>query len=441
MSVYTWLVIVFLISVNALYVAAEFAAVAARRSRVRQLAEDGNALAASLLPILQDARKLDRYIAACQIGITLSSLVLGAYGQATLAVYLVPLLQGLGGLQEVVAQSTASLVVLVGLTATQVVLGELVPKSLALQFPTPFALYTFIPMRGSIWLFSWFIALLNGSGIAILRLLGIPEASHRHIHSPEEIDLLIAESADGGLMEPDEQRRLRRALRLGVRPVHQLMVPRRYLSAVSIDTPVNEVLRVVAQGPYTRLPVYEESIDNIVGMLHAKDVAARYAEQGRLHSLKEVMRPMTFVPKGITADLLLIRLRETHSQQAVVVDEYGGVDGLVTLEDVLTDVLGEIDEGGDWAKIGQPEPERLSDGRVRLPGLMRLDEAEEWIGAFWQGEADTIGGHIMAVLGHLPVPGERARIDAVDVEIEAVKNRAVWSVLAAPVRPVGGDDG
>jgi CBS domain containing-hemolysin-like protein len=431
MTLFTWSVIIGMILVNALYVAAEFAAVSASRSRMRALAAQGHALAAGLLPVLDDARKLDRYVAACQIGITLSSLVLGAFGQATLAASLTPLFERWGGLQEVAAQSTAALVVLVGLTTLQVVLGELVPKSLALTYPTQLALYTALPMRGSLWLLSGFIAVLNGSGIALLKLLGAPQSSHRHIHSPEEIDLLLAESRDGGLLEPDESERLHRALKLSVRPAHQLMVPRLHMVALDVRTPVAEAVRLVVACPYTRLPVYRDSLDQVAGVLNTRDLVLRYMERGGLRSLEEVLRPALFVPENITADRLLNLLRERHYHQAIVLDEFGGVAGLVTMEDVLAELLGEI--GDEFKADRSSRPERLPDGRVRLPGRMRRDEAEHWIGVLWEGEADTVGGHVVQRLGHLPEPGEQVTVDGVEVEVEQVRERAVASVLARPL--------
>jgi putative hemolysin len=433
MSPFTWVVIAALTALTALYVGAEFAAVSVRRSRIRQMAEEGNTLARSLIPFLDDPQKLDRYIAACQIGITLSTLVLGAYGQATLARWFGPLFQHWTGMQQVAAQSTAAAIVLVALTAFNVILGELVPKSLALTFPNQVALYTVLPMRWSLWLYSWFIGVLNGSGILILRLLGAPQTGHRHIHSPEEIELLIAESRDGGLLEPEESRRLHRALKLGVRPVRQLMVPRTHVAAVEVSMPVEEVLRRVGDSPYTRLPVYRGSIDQVVGLLHTKDLYLRHLENGGFTSIEQVMRPILTVPETLTADRLLDMMRERRAHQAVVLDEYGGLAGLVTLEDVLGEVLGEV---ADEFKGGQPEPEELPDGRVRLPGLMRLDEAEPRIGILWHGDADTVGGHVMNVLGRIPEPGERVTIDGVEVEVERVAGHAVTSLLARPL-PAG----
>src|SRR5687768_13035831 len=289
-----------LILVNALYVAAEFAAVSVRRSRIRQLAEDGNPLAAWLLPILESPAALDRYIAVCQIGITLSSLVLGAYAQATIAVWLTPWFADLGGLQDAAAQSTSAAVVLLALTVLQVIFAELVPKSLALQYPTQTSLYTLLGMVPSLWVYRPFIKWLNGTGLLILRLMGAPQQGHRHIHSPEEIELLIADSRDGGLLEPDEHRRLQRALRLNLRQAKQLMVPRRRIAAVDINTPLTQATGIVAQSPFSRLPVYRDSIDNIVGILHTKDLVRWYVTAGD-ETLSSLIRPMTSVHESVTA--------------------------------------------------------------------------------------------------------------------------------------------
>jgi len=213
MTLATPLIVVFLILVNALYVAAEFALVGARATRVEQLALEGNRLAAAVLQILRDTQRLDHYIAACQIGITLSSLILGAFGQATIGIALGVLLDTHTGLEPLSAHALAATITLVFLTATQVVLGELVPKTIALQYPVGTALYTYWPLRWSLTLFAPFIRLLNGSGALILRRLGVSsDAGHRHVHAPEEIDLLIRESRDGGLAAGTARRHPRGAL-------------------------------------------------------------------------------------------------------------------------------------------------------------------------------------------------------------------------------------
>jgi CBS domain containing-hemolysin-like protein len=334
-------VIVLLILLTALYVAAEFAAVGARRSRLRRLAEDGHPLACRILPVVEDPRQLDRYIAVSQIGITLSSLILGAYSQAAVAPHVAPYLERLGGFDAVSSQSTAAVVVLLALTVLAMILGELVPKSLALQDPTKVALATVLPMQWSQRLFSWFIDVLNGSGILILRLLRVPSTGHRHVHSPEEIELLIAESRDGGLLEPQEQVRLHRALRLGLRTAKQLMVPRSRLAAIDVDTPLPDVLRAVAASPYSRVPVYRGSLENVLGILHTKDVVTGFVHGGP-GSLTTLLRPIVRVRDDMPADRLLTFLRERRSHQALVLDENGRVAGLITLEDVLAELLGGV---------------------------------------------------------------------------------------------------
>src|SRR5215213_1024503 len=241
-----WTVISLLILVTALYVAAEFATVSVRKSQIVQSAEQGNRLARRVLPRIETPATLDHYIAACQIGITWSSLVLGAYSQATLARPYAGLLERWTGLDQLTAFSWASFAVLFVITVLQMVLGELVPKSLALQFPTQTALATVVPMELSLRLYSWFLTFLNGSGHAILKMFGMSHAGHEHIHSPEEIDFLIGESRKGGLLDIDESERLRRALRLASRPVRELMVPRRAIVTLDVDAPPESIFRIVS---------------------------------------------------------------------------------------------------------------------------------------------------------------------------------------------------
>jgi putative hemolysin len=424
-------VITALILVNAVYVAAEFAAVSVRRSRIQQLASDGNPLAVWLLPVLESPGALDRYIAACQIGITLSSLVLGAYAQATIAVWLAPSFEGLAGMQTLAAQSTSAAVVLLVLTVAQVIFAELVPKSLALQYPTQTALYTLVAMVPSLWIYRPFIKWLNGTGLLVLRAMGAPQHGHRHIHSPEEIELLIAESRDGGLLEPDEHLRLKRALRLNLRQARQLMVPRRKISAINVDTPLKEVISIVAQSPYSRLPVYRDSIDNTIGLVHTKDLVRWLVNSGpATTTVASLIRPVTSVHESVSADRVLRHLRERRSHQALVVDEFGGTAGLLTLEDVLSEVLGDV---GDEFKTGDPVPETLPGGRLRVPGGMAVDDAATLLRTTFDTEATTVGGMVTAALGHLPLTGETVTIGAYEFEVERLAERAVETVLAKRV--------
>ena len=429
-------VVAALILINAVYVGAEFAAVSARRSRIQQLADDGHPLAAWLLPLIESPADLDRYIAACQIGITLSSLVLGAFAQRTIAVWVAPWFAQWGGLEEVAAQSTSAAAVLLVLTIAQVIFAELVPKSLALQYPTQAALYTLIPMVPSLWVYRPFIKWLNGAGLMLLRLIGSPSPSHRHIHSPDEIELLIAESRDGGLLEPDEHRRLQRALRLNLRQAKQLMVPRRKISAIDITTPLADVIAFVAQSPFSRLPVYRDSIDNIVGMLHTKDLVRWRISGASEDTLSSLLRPVASVHESVTVDKVLRELRERRTHLALVVDEFGGTAGLLTLEDVLSELLGDV---GDEFKAGDPVPEMLPGGQFRLPGSLAVDDAATLLNTKWETEATTVGGLVTESLGRLPVPGDVTLASGCEFEVERVGDRVVESVLARPAVTAAAD--
>jgi CBS domain containing-hemolysin-like protein len=247
--------------------------------------------------------------------------------------------------------------VLLVLTVLAMIVGELVPKSLALQDPTRTALFTVLPMQWSLRVFSLAIDALNGTGVLILRLLRVPTTGHRHVHSPEEIELLIAESRDGGLLEPEEQKRLHRALRLGLRTASQLMVPRARLSGIDAATPLDQILQTVIASPFSRLPVYRTNLDTIVGMLHTKDVVTEYV-RGMRRSLASLLRPIVRVRHDMPADRLLAFLRERRTHQALVVDADGRVAGLITLEDVVAELLGGV---ADEFKMARLRPARLRD--------------------------------------------------------------------------------
>jgi putative hemolysin len=422
-------IIALLILGTALFVAAEFAAVGARRSRLRRLAEDGSTLAARVLPVIEDPRALDRYIAASQVGITLSSLILGAYAQASIAPRVAPWLERLGGLDRESALSTAAAVVLLALTTLAMIAGELIPKSLALHNSTLTALVTVVPMQWAERAFSWSISFLNGSGNLVLRLMGMRSTGHGHVHSPEEIELLIAESRDGGLLEPQEQVRLHQALRLGLRTAKQLMVPTSRLAAIDVATPIADVLRVVATSPYSRLPVYRQPGD-VIGILHTKDVVMGYVRESRLRAVTALLRPIERVHESISADHLLAHMRDRRIHQALVVGEHGRVEGMITLEDVVAELIGGV---SDEFKGATARAILLPDGSVRLPGTMRLEQAAPVVGGPWRGAGDTVSSFILRSLGDPPAPGEHVTIGGVPLIIEAVDDDgAVSSALVLP---------
>ena len=416
-----------LILINAVYVAAEFAIVGVRRSRVRQLAREGSRLARWLLPAIESPVDLDRYIAASQIGITLSGLLLGAFAQSSIAPLLAPHVGAATGLSSAAAAATTAAAVLVLLTGAQTIFAELVPKALALQFPTQAAFYTFIPLAASRWAYRPFITVLNGTARLLLRAIGARHLPSRHVHSPQEIALLVADSRDGGLLEADEYRRLQRALRLTQKTARHLMVPRPQIERVDIDTPPATLLTRVAISPYSRLPVYKGTVDNVVGIVRTKDVVAWLVNEGSATTIGPLVRPIATVPEGMTVDGLLGVFREQRTHVALVVDEHGGTEGLVTLDDVLMELLGEV---GDEFKAADPTAEELGDGRWRLPGALSATDASALLGTTWDTDATTVGGLVTAALGHLPGVGDQLDFAGFEWVVERMSGRAVDSVVA-----------
>jgi putative hemolysin len=419
-------VILLLIAVTGFYVAAEFGAVGVRRSRLRRLCEDGNPTAARLLPVVEDPQRLNRYIAASQVGITLSGLALGAYAGAVISPVVAPIIVRVSPFAPNNGESLASAIVLVSLTILSVIIGEMVPKTVALRYPTEIALLTTRPMLWSARAYAWFIVILDRSAAILRQLLRVPTATHRHVHSPEEIGLMIAESRNGGLLEPQEQVRLHRALRLGLRDARQLMVPRGRLAALDVATPLADVLRIVATSPYSRLPVYRRSLDDIIGILHTKHVVTHFLDRGRTGTLAALVRPILRVPDRMPADRLLGFLRERRSHQALVVDASDAVIGMITLEDVLGELLGSVP---DEFKAPRLLPLRLTDGRVRLPGDLPLERARVWVEGAWPADDRAVADFVVGEAGRLPEPAEKIEIGGLEVEIESVENDRIMSVI------------
>ncbi|MBI1298658.1 DUF21 domain-containing protein [bacterium] len=427
----TWLVvlatIVILIGFNALYVAAEFATISARRSRIAQMAEEEeNRAAQLLLPLMEDVHRLDTYVAACQIGITISSLVLGFYGQATLSVYLTPYLVQLGGLAEVTAQSISATVVLLLLTVFQVVLGELVPKNIGVQYPERLALLTVYPMRWSLAILRPLIWFFNGSGRLILRLIGVKDASeHAHIHAPEEILMLVEESGAGGLLEKEERRLLENTLRLRELTTRQVMIPRTRMFAASVDLPVGELLELLAESPYSRLPLYEESVDNIVGLVHLKDLLCLHQFEDDT-SVRAVMREMRFVFESTPADEVFVTLQKQQYNMAIVLDEYGGTAGMVTLEDLVEEIFGELQDEFD---IELPVLQIQSDNRIVLRGDALIADLNDWLDLYLDSdEVDTLAGLLLSEAGDVPDEKDEFEIAALRWRIEKMDGKAIQSV-------------
>lgn len=433
MTLWMFVVVLLLVLATALYVAAEFAIVGARVDPIEQYAQRGSRSAARLLPIVRDSAELDRYIAACQIGITISSLVLGAFGQATIGMALGTTLVEQYDMEPLAAYGLASTLVLIVLTSAHVVLGELIPKTVALQYPVRTAIYTYLPMRWSLALYRPFIRMLNGSGNLILRRFGgNPSASHRHLHSPEEIELLVSESSRSGLLEAGDSTRMREALRLSRRTARQLMVPRRQIVALDLDEPFDVLMEQIDASPFTRLPVHRGGLDQIHGMLHVKELAVALAQGKPMESIDALVRPLLAIPAGLKTDRVLAQLRERRARLALVVDEFGGIEGLISLEDVIREFVGAL---ADEFKSGaQLQPTQLPDGRWRLPGRLPLEAMLEWAQAdsndpAWSSEAETLAGWLLERLDQVPVNGQRISAAGLHFEIEEMSGIAIQSVL------------
>jgi putative hemolysin len=425
-------VVFFLVAVNALYVAAEFALVSARRTRVEELADSGNRLATLLLPILKDPVQLDRYIATSQVGITLSSLIVGFFSQAQLTPVVAPWLSATFGLPTLAAVSLTSGVVLVLLTALQVVFGELLPKSVSLRYPERMALSTMLPMRWSLTLLRPFIAVLNGSALLLMQRLGLRNTGeHAHVHSPEELEFLFRESARGGYIDAREREMLENVLHIRTRTARQIMVPRTRMVTASATATPRQLLRELVASPHTRFPVIGETSDEILGMVHLRELFA-FAQDHPEGALTAVVRALPLLPESTSVSELWAELRRQRAHMAVLFDEYGGVAGLVTLEDIIEEVVGELQDEFDQEVEAVRE---LGGGRVRLRGDLLVSTVNSRFLLDLPTDTDTIGGLMMEKLEHTPRVGERLELAGARFEVVAVHEGAVTDVLLELPRP------
>jgi CBS domain containing-hemolysin-like protein len=415
-----------LVGLNALYVAGEFASVSSRRTRIVQLAEEGNRLAQVVLPVLEDPHKLDNYIAASQVGITLSSIVLGIYGQRQIAPLIAPWLDRLP-LGSLVSAGSAAILVLILMTVLQVILGELVPKTLAIQYPEQLALITALPMKWSAdYILKPLIVLLNGSGTLILRALGAGYAGgHAHVHSPEEILILVKESHRGGLLDAKERQLLSNLFRTSDKRAEDIAVPRNRVVAAGVDEPLLEALHKVADSAYTRMPVFEGDIDHVVGFVHLIDLFNLYQDDPAA-SLRAILRPAPFVPETLPIIEVWNRLNETQSYLALVFDEYGGVSGLITREDLIEELFGEVqDEFDSERALIAPS----SAGRYVVRGDMLIVDLNASLELRLPHDlAHTIGGLIVEELGRAPRVGDVVEAAGVRLQVEAVDELSVSQV-------------
>lgn len=412
----------FLVAMNALYVAAEFSAVASRNTRLKALADEKKPGAAWMYKVAGDGHLLDRYVAAAQLGITISSLALGYYGQNFLGPLLVPLAVS-QGLAPEAAQSLALVVVLVFLTMFQVIFGELLPKSVGIGFPETLACLTSGPMRLSMNLYSPLIAFFNGSANLLLGIWGVSHEGERNqARTADEIRMLAGESRTGGVLDEVEYRLLDNALRLRDLNAAQVMIPRGRILAFESSTPLSEAMVTLAESAHSRAPVYRGNLDTPIGLVHIKELMEA-CRSGQPTNLADIVRPLPAVPETVAVRHLFRKLQKEHFHMAVVVDEYGGVSGIVSLEDLIERIFGDVSDEFD-----PNEGSLLSrqDDRLRLSGRVLLVDFNDWFeSSLAARDCNTLAGLLTELCATVPEPGREVEVGGFCFRVEETNGKVI----------------
>lgn len=415
-------IILALVILNGIFVAAEFAIVGAPKMSIERRATKGERIARLVLRILRDPVRQDRYIATAQIGITLASLGLGMYGEHVLAEWIAAGLEPLGTSRWVAAHTLASVLAITILTYLHIVIGEMVPKSMALLDAERVVIWLTPLMVSMEALFFPLVRGLNALGNVILRSIGVNRsvASAEHYLTTEELQLVIEESEQAGALRGESGRVLRELFEFGELTAGEVMVPRVRISGIPLGATPDTLRVVLRSSQSTRYPVYQGDMDHVVGMIHIKDLL-RHLLAKRPISAADT-RPMPIVPDTLPIDKLLAVMRRDRTQIALVIDEYGGTAGIVTLEDVFEEVVGTIDEGP-----GTPPAIYMGgDGRLRTSGTVRLDElGREFNIDLEHEEVDSVSGLVLALLGRPPRVGDEVRYAGLLLEVTAVRGRGV----------------
>jgi putative hemolysin len=420
---------------NGFFVATEFAIVAVRRSRLEQLAAEGRVSARAARDVVA---QLDTYIAACQLGITMASLALGWVGEPAFSHVVEPVMEPLVGPFAPEAAHGVSAAASFGLiTALHIVLGELTPKGLALQRTEATTLLVARPIQLFNAVFRLPIAGLNGLGNGLLRLFGLESSTgHEMVYSVEELRLLVTGMQRAGVVEASEARIAHRAFQFGGLPAGELMTPRTELEAVPLTSTLAELLERARASIHSRWLVYDGSLDNIVGVLPVRSLFRLVGTTPRAFRLETLLRRTLVAPASKAADDLLDEMRSSRQQLAVLLDEYGGTAGIVTLEDLVEALVGQIEPeptedgetGAEWAGPGP-------DGSLVLDGLTRLSDFEEFASLRRDQQArevDTLGGLVMQRLGRIPSLGDEILLDGWLVRVEALDGRRAARLRVAP---------
>jgi CBS domain containing-hemolysin-like protein len=432
-SVFQLALILFLVLLNGYFVASEFALVTVRKTRIDELAKSGSAMA----QLVQKAQaNLDSVISTTQLGITTASIALGWVGEPLLAHWFDPLFAAF--LPEtaafISAHALAVIVAFTIITYLHVVLGELAPKTVALQKPETVSLIIVAPLLFLTRIFWPAIIFLNGSGALVLRAFGVKAPSGHHVvHSEEEIRMLLAQSAESGIIPEKEAEMVYNVFRFGDTPVKQVMVPRTEVDAFENSLTLADVVAFVESRPHSRFPVYEHSIDLVTGFVHMKDVYRALSHAGPATRLSEtdIIREIISVPESKRIDEVLLDMRKRRIHIAVVSDEYGGTAGIVTLEDLLESLVGEIQDEFD-----QPLQDivKEADGTFLVDGLTAAEKLQQHFNLPMKGHGyTTAGGLVFGVLGRQPKEGDEVQIGDMLFRIEKLDGHRISTLRLTDV--------
>jgi putative hemolysin len=419
-----------LVAANGFFVAGEFALVKVRATRIEQLVSEGVGAAKVVQSQIQH---LDTYIASTQLGITLASLALGWIGEPSLSHLIEPLFDWIGGgAAQTLSHSLAIVISFVLITGFHIVLGELVPKSIALQSSEKTSLFVARPLLLFTRLLHPFILLMNSVGNAVVRLFGMEATSeHASVHSVEELEMLVAQSRQGGVLDAQEEAFLHHVFIFGETSVQAVMLPRSEVVGVPNTISLEELKQTFAQEQYTRLPVYEENLDSIIGMVHLKDVFSwLQSEKKQPFSLPEILRPVLYVTQTSSIEAVFAQMRSKRIHLAIVIDEYGGTAGMVTLEDIVEEIVGEVQDEFDTRERGvRQEVEVLPDGSSSVDGLMSLSSFSEQFNIDTRKyHSRTVGGFVFEKLGRIARHGDTVSTQEYLLRVEEMDGRRIARV-------------
>jgi len=430
--------VLMLVAANAFFVASEFSLVGARRSKIDALAKRGDAGSRAVQRVLQN---LYRYISATQLGITLASLALGWVGEATIAMLLQAALRRLGIEAPGAVAHTAATVTTAFLiiTVLHIVLGELTPKAIALSDPERVSRRIIHPLRFFAWLVSPFTVVLNGAANAMLRLFRIePRSGHSSVHSSDELELIVRQSLESGKFSETDREVLQGVFVFQKKKARDVMRPRTKVVTLWIGASEEEVWETLRAEGYSRYPVYDESPDDVVGVFLAKDLWMH--DRAVPFQLRPHVREALFVPEGRPAELVLNELRKTRAHMAVVLDEHGGMQGVLTLEDLVEELIGDIADEYDAAE----RMATTNDGVLELQGSLSLiDVRQDHHVEIPEGSWTTLGGYVFTRLGRVPRVGDRAAFPGGELEVVAMDRKRVAAVrvLRSPAAPAAARGG